>query len=695
MKMPHVNSWQLHQISLWHMLVFALFIVITIAGLIFRIHPQTPSQLSSSNGTYIRPRIDILDTGHFFRWISNDYVLHIPRLATRDVVVLQSIMTPKATSAYLHVDGHTYVVPITTPPMQVRIYAVLGDASLHDTHTIQWSITPRITGGEDISWGFIANQTSPASSLLHGVFWFNLIGYGVIAVRLCWKLSLVQYILYASLHAGVMTAVSLIAMSPTVQLPFLLSWGFIQLAIAWWYTPVYTPYRLLEYLTIGIGACYWAFAPLISLTTIAFTIGLVTVLGWLAHTNKHMARIAPWGIVGLGWVGFVMTTLRTYHAVNSYAFSQWLLSYDVGFIKRGLIGSLLPTMWQTPSAVAFISSLVWVILCIGTLWLLRQHIIRFAHHDGLFAAGIFLTCSPFIMVMSHVQGQFDHLIIPVSWSAVWVWAYANTRRRWWAPIALCIAVLIHEMTIFFVISAAVIVLGHTWAITVRSQWWSTLQHMSILVVFPLLITMCTIIYNQYFIDSTRVYEHIMAVYQRYPSITTPTRYAEWITMPFSQHLRHYGQSPVKLISHYAIITTLPILVLTSVVLWSLRPVIQRPWVFMIAIWVAVLCIQILHIVAYDTGRITSYAIGVCGFALLVRTRDTIDQHVSAPVLTILGISALLGITLLDPVTYWESMYENILKPAQRAWIMLIIVSYFMWRLIRPFIMSLQLKSPTS
>ena len=157
--------------------------------------------------------------------------------------------------------------------------------------------------------------------------------------------------------------------------------------------------------------------------------------------------------VGVGL--YVFTVTRGLDRVNFYALGHWLLTWNHGFVKRGLMGTLLePLLWhkdrvQIETIVSTVSVIVFTSLSIAILWCAGA-IVRFGTGSprGFFLAPTALAFlgSSGVILMASTLGYLDHVLTGVTLLAIMCVA----EGRLVAAAALSVVgVAVHEIFVLY------------------------------------------------------------------------------------------------------------------------------------------------------------------------------------------------------------------------------------------------------
>jgi hypothetical protein len=169
----------------------------------------------------------------------------------------------------------------------------------------------------------------------------------------------------------------------------------------------------------------------------------------LAKTIYFRKAINPLSFLLLAWALFITAT-RAIRSPNDFAEALWLLDYRFGFIKRGLIGSLISILNQfgfelkNERAIAEFSFIIFFVFCL-ILMAISWCILKKASwgKDAFLVLAVFLT-SPFIVMSAHLVGYFDNIIILTTIGSILL---ILRGYPWYAGFLTGIAVLIHESVI--------------------------------------------------------------------------------------------------------------------------------------------------------------------------------------------------------------------------------------------------------
>ena len=147
---------------------------------------------------------------------------------------------------------------------------------------------------------------------------------------------------------------------------------------------------------------------------------------------------------------FLISILRGIRYPNLWAYSHYLFNYDYGFVKRGLIGTIvahLPPFFSSYTAFALFSIAIFVI----NMTLLGLLIARMIDGETPALTGVALVFASSVAVifLAHTIGYFDHIGLLVTLLTLRIKTFG--RKMLFAAPALLVSLFIHEaiFIIFF------------------------------------------------------------------------------------------------------------------------------------------------------------------------------------------------------------------------------------------------------
>lgn len=310
----------------------------------------------------------------------------------------------------------------------------------------------------------------------------------------------------------------------------------------------------------------------------------------------------------LAWTMGV-TVLRAVRLPNDFAEAHWLIDYRFGFIKRGLVGSItgglatVGVLPQTEFTVRILSFVAFGVFCLATLLVMWRTALR-SHWDyaALLVLGVFAT-SPFLVMSAHLMGYFDHIFMPLALLSAWL---VIRGRSWTAGIVAAIAVLSHET---FVVVGLPIVLfaAYVRIFTTRERRWY--RQLVPLFLLPGLAVL-SLIAND-ILRPGQPHIALMLMFRLQNAGFIGANRANWVPEWLTTSFRAYYDSQSwhlaeRLTSHSTWINIPTLVALFVFAAWGARKYavpFARPIIFLLT-----LAPLAVHLIAWDTGRISTYCI---------------------------------------------------------------------------------------
>ena len=173
-----------------------------------------------------------------------------------------------------------------------------------------------------------------------------------------------------------------------------------------------------------------------------FTTGIVN---YACLVNINIIAILSAGIV------LFYSLLRGFRPPVSYAKAQWLISYDFGFIKRGLVGSLVKPIIQnkTPSEIELIiytfSVLLLALFFATVLWVMYFFVKKqslFVNKLTVFLFSLVFASSAYVVLQFNLVGFFDYATAICAILAVY---YTVKKQFIKVSLLSILALAIHEL----------------------------------------------------------------------------------------------------------------------------------------------------------------------------------------------------------------------------------------------------------
>jgi hypothetical protein len=148
---------------------------------------------------------------------------------------------------------------------------------------------------------------------------------------------------------------------------------------------------------------------------------------------------------------YAVTAARALQMPNPYAVGFWIQSYEFGFIKRGLPGSLVMPLFAHKTAeeayfiIAFLSAVIFTVLSGALVWAavrIGRDGLKAGHSLLGFGCSMVFATSPFVVFNAHLMGYLDHLVVLATLAGV---VLAASGRYGAVGILSVVALFSHEM----------------------------------------------------------------------------------------------------------------------------------------------------------------------------------------------------------------------------------------------------------
>lgn len=322
--------------------------------------------------------------------------------------------------------------------------------------------------------------------------------------------------------------------------------------------------------------------------------------------NKHIS------ILNITILATILTIslARGLDSMHEWALSNWWLSYDMGFIKRGLPGSvidLIQDLTSTPDTGRndIIGAAAWLILLLeaGCLLYIGKEIISRNHNSGwaICLVSAYMA-SPAITMTSNLIGYYDHIITIFCIMALLLCMQSKVLT---AGLVTAGSMLVHETTLTNTLPLLILCIT---AIYIQDQT-TTLQKYTkaiLMVSAPAIIVFIFLLINQQsLIDEDIKTNIIKKLSSNLPQNTErATYYANMLTYPFNDYLREELPKFWGRITDSTYLTSIaPFLFTTYCLVWkAINPFRFRAALYLIFILASIAPLS-LHLIAFDTERI--------------------------------------------------------------------------------------------
>ena len=349
---------------------------------------------------------------------------------------------------------------------------------------------------------------------------------------------------------------------------------------------------------------------------------------------------------------------------NDFAEAQWLLGYQFGFVKRGLVGELLrlaSRAGDVPITAAMIAILAQTAFAIFAFVMLAVSL-RTVRNAGwsspsALVALAFLS-SPFFVMSGHLMGYYDNLVMILGVLSL---VLLLRGRPWLGAVLQAVAILVHELAILVVFPAYVL----AWLLDNARRVRQGQPRTSVIPLLLPALVFVVVLVSQELLLSADFRAQYTTWLQQYPFVENDrsTLVPMWISTPFSAYLRSQGQEFVYRITLGAMhVLALPTTLMILVFCASAYRIREFSVEFML---ITAVCFvpQLMHLLADDTPRIWTYTMFCAGLVLWVYS-ETSDAIPPASVVRLLALATIVAnIDIVTPL--FDGQVDHLLKLSTR------------------------------
>jgi len=335
-----------------------------------------------------------------------------------------------------------------------------------------------------------------------------------------------------------------------------------------------------------------------------------------------------------------VTVLRAVRLPNDFAEAHWLLDYRFGFVKRGLVGTIVSLLTKcadvsvTEGMISILSVTVFLIYCAVIIFLSLRIVNRARWSTGAILVTLVFLSSPFIVMSAHLVGYYDNIIILLGILSIALLIKGNI---WLATSLQGVAILTHEISLL--LTFPVLCLAW-WLMNAKRQQ----QSVPPLPLLPLLLPVLVFVVQadaQIFLDSREFVKSFSAYLSRFEfiqegrSLLVPF----WIATPFYDwFVDQRGALFARLLDTQMLGLVLPSVCAILYFIARVYRTWDRPADSLILLGVC-FAPQIIHLVAWDTSRIWPYTI-LCSFLAFWIYAELVVPHQTDSLNIILCLAAL-------------------------------------------------------
>jgi hypothetical protein len=305
-----------------------------------------------------------------------------------------------------------------------------------------------------------------------------------------------------------------------------------------------------------------------------------------------------------------ITSARGISGIHEWAYSNWLLGYDLGFIKRGLPGTLIYFLTKhipdstatTLQLIEIISGFIFLVMA-ALLLLIGFKTIHQQRQEPVLTVFLIAYCvSPAISMTGNLIGYYDQIITIITITSLLL---CMRNLLCTAGAISAIAVFIHESIITNTLPLLVL-----WNICQsnkndnlwRRTFWLNLLKLS----GPPLIAFVAILINQQLINTTELSNKIIEILMHNMTQNTERAhfYAEMLTHSFTEYIATESEKfPDRITDINYTTSILPFIIASTALTWHQTKNKTNRLTLFVFFTLASIAPLSLHLIAFDTERI--------------------------------------------------------------------------------------------
>jgi hypothetical protein len=378
--------------------------------------------------------------------------------------------------------------------------------------------------------------------------------------------------------------------------------------------------------------------------------------------ERFLYRFAPLFYL----VTVIAVYIRSGKSINNFAFVHWFVTYENGYIKRGLAGTLLQVEWLAAALAIPAADIVHCVslIVLGVFYLsivvICSKISRLGKTTFIILPVVLTSAS--LAVVTRYTGYLDHLVFLLIIAA----AFLLMHKLDYFAILLCgLGMLIHESMIVFCVPLLVFFILINTFLSGQYKIVSTdNKRTALLLLAMVLLLLCLLILQSYWISIDGITNYLTLIYKRNGFWGGPGNMVDVFSKSFVDW--YASESPYflqRVFSVYGFISTvIPVLFINTTLYFLIRSRYEYATVFYLLASLTCLTPVLLFLVAWDYDRIWSYPVILCIIFIWlvsnkVETAELPRTHAkwlstSGLFLTLLYVSLPLYLDNVDLIMRW-------------------------------------------
>jgi hypothetical protein len=355
-------------------------------------------------------------------------------------------------------------------------------------------------------------------------------------------------------------------------------------------------------------------------------------------------------IVGAMLWTLAVTCLRAARLPNDFSKEHWFIDYRFGFVKRGLIGTLVSVAAAAGHArpserlIDILSVGLFLLFCAALVWLCLRIVRLSGWTSGPALALLVFLSSPFVVMSAHLIGYYDNIIIVLTIVSLAL-LFGNWIRA--AAIVQAIAILVHENALLIGFPPFLV----AWRLQRTGR-----PSSGRLPLAPMLpVAAFTAIVLAQAAAPPSLERSLTGYLSTYPFLAATigaVRVPHWITITFhDSYVLHQGHFRERILSQQLLTLVLPTVL---AILGSVFDAFPIGAVSVDSLLILGTCLvpETMHVMAWDTARIWTYTIVDAlfvwwAYAELRTARESGSQWMEFVCLIVLLVNAIVATPLMD------------------------------------------------
>ena len=190
-----------------------------------------------------------------------------------------------------------------------------------------------------------------------------------------------------------------------------------------------------------------------------------------ASRPVSVAQTAAWALPAMLFLFALAAAIGNIREVSPWRLTQWWLSYDLGFVKRGLMGTLLRPLAERMGHEASVHAAAVAILVVAIISLvaIAAYLAKQAHWTpvAVVLSVAFVTMPGSVATIATDLGRFDGVLVAIAVASLGI-MLLEIRSR--APLAALVSFALLQPLAVFVHEIYVVVAGPLLATVAAASW---------------------------------------------------------------------------------------------------------------------------------------------------------------------------------------------------------------------------------